>query len=107
MNAKELIGRKALRTEPILEKRMDSSLSLFPANNTFENYFYCTEPVKIINATENHIAVERKGIGDKFITILDKRYCDNNWVDYDDLVNNKNTSEIIKKQLEIGKIFIK
>ena len=82
MNAKELIGKEAIRTAP----------------NKHPDYSYCSDAVFIVNATDNHIVIKSKGIFDngkeyEDITphILDCRFCDDNWTDYQELINPINT----------------
>lgn len=78
MNAKELIGKEAIRTAPTKSP----------------DYSYCSYPVLIINATEHHVVIKSKGIFNKdkaYIDIdphiLDCRFCDDNWTDYDELIH--------------------
>jgi hypothetical protein len=64
----ELVGRNAIRTKPII--------------GSDEGWGYCTNPMKILAATEYHIVCERNRM--KFL--LDSRYIDNCWTDYEELM---------------------
>lgn len=92
MNAKELIGKRAIREKPMMykEKVSGSGLTYFSVRESIvemPDYALCTEPVKIINATDHHIVCERRSIlGEARIQVLDERYCDDAWTDYDELI---------------------
>lgn len=94
MTAKELIGKNAIRTQPIMEKVRVNNSGMLMIGDHFENqpnYCYTTESIKIVNATDSHIIAEVKSfMGDKTTTrILNCQYCDDNWIDYDELINPK------------------
>ena len=73
MNATELIGKKAVRKGPIYH------------GNGNPDFSYCDEGTEILNATSDHIVlVSHYGNGEH---ILDKRWCDDQWIPYDTLVN--------------------
>ncbi len=90
MNAKELIGKTALREKPIQTQVMTGGGSKI---ETIPEYRYCTNPVKIVAATDHHIIIEfeinklfsKEGLATKQI-ILDERFCDDNWTDYNKLI---------------------
>jgi hypothetical protein len=75
MKATELTGKEAIRTKPCDMK-----------NERFD-YSYCAEAIKIIKATETHIFYQNTGIDKKIfgdrIHILDHRWCDDNWIEYE------------------------
>lgn len=53
------------------------------------SYYHCTTPILILNATEHHIVYERypKPSNERPEPyILDLRYCDENWIDYEELM---------------------
>jgi hypothetical protein len=95
MNAKNLIGRMVLREKPIEKQVMTGGMLSFggPSVSTMPDYSYCTDPVKIVAATDHHVVIEqtldsvfaKDGPATKR-TILDERFCDENWIDYDELV---------------------
>lgn len=53
MNAKNLIGKMALREKPIEKQIMTGGILSFggPSVSTIPDYSYCTDPVKIVAAT--------------------------------------------------------
>ncbi len=73
MKAEELIGKRAIRTAP----------------TSNGDYSYFSDPLRIINATNTNIVAECRNIGSKgyHIINLDCRWCDDNWCDYDELLN--------------------
>ena len=92
MNAKELIGKKAIREKPILKEEVVSS-DLYIIGSRVQSvpdYTYCVEPEKIINATDHHVVIEREVFGKPHTMLLDERYCDDAWTDYDELIGGKN-----------------
>lgn len=95
MNAKKLIGKTCIREKPVIKERwVNSSVSgIFYGGGRYEkiqetDYTYCTEAVKIVAASDHNIVVERRHeFAEKPIrTILDERYCDDHWVDFDELL---------------------
>lgn len=77
MNAKELIGKEAIRTAP----------------TNLPDYSYCSEPVLIVNATENHVVIKSKMCHGKNANyddirphVLDCRFADDNWTGYKELI---------------------
>jgi len=88
MYAKELIGKRAVRTAPA---NGDNS--------------YRTTPIKIVKATETHIVYKYDGmsgifasLGDK-VNLLNSDWNDNNWIDYDELVNLEQTVSDIAESI--------
>ncbi len=83
---KKLEGKLAIRKEPV---------KLGKNNFGYENYdySYTTTPIRILKVTENHIIYDHKGTKEENIFkstgILDKRWIDNNWIDYKKLVEAK------------------
>lgn len=85
MKAKELEGKLAIRTKPVI-LRINDFL------NPTKDYSYTTSPIKILKVTENHILYSYEGtyeekIFNKEIHILDNRWIDDNWVSYDELIS--------------------
>lgn len=76
MNIKEMVGKKAIRTAPI------------NYGNGCKDYSYTEEGLLILNVTNNHIVVENTegGILKNRRHILDSRWIDDNWEDYDELM---------------------
>lgn len=85
MKAIELIGKNAVRTQPIYEL-VDSGL--FGMGLTKKpDYSYTTKPAKILKATETHIVIEITLYdGSTKQELLNSKFCDENWIDYDELV---------------------
>lgn len=113
MNAKNLIGKMALREKPIEKQIMTGGILSFggPSVSTIPDYSYCTDPVKIVAATEHHIVIEQEmdnvfsqdGPSTK-TTILDERFCDDNWADYVKLIEGSTQNfvgEITGKRIPI------
>lgn len=80
---KELIGKLAIRNEPV---KLGKD---FYGNETYD-YSYTTTPIRILKVTENHIVYDRKGTNEEKIfketSILDKRWVDDNWISYNELM---------------------
>lgn len=100
MYAKELVGKTCIREKPVMKERwahVGGGLIGIPSSEMKvrePDYTYCTEPVKIIVATDHNIVCEKTGFGDsKFIVNLDERFCDDGWVDYDELVRGGKQEE--------------
>ncbi|WP_206460412.1 hypothetical protein [Anaerovorax sp. IOR16] len=95
MNAKELIGKEAIRTAPIMEERTVSNgmIAFGETIKHIPNYHFCETHVLIVNATDNHVVVKVKGLFNKKDydeiepRILDCRFCDDNWTDYSQLIH--------------------
>ena len=69
MNAKELIGKRAIRTASTVKGDMS----------------YTSEPVLILNATDRHIIYKTKIFRNAIVTTMNYLFCDDNWVDYDEM----------------------
>jgi hypothetical protein len=89
LKATELIGKKAIRTAPVMEK-VETNCDGFLFNGRIvekSNYSYTEAPIKILKATDSHIVYEREKFdGEKVISVLNLKYCDDNWTDYDELI---------------------
>ena len=84
MKPEQLIGKLAIRTQP--PKGLD-------------DYSYTTETIRIIKVTENHIVYDHVGTLEEKIFedkkyILDKRWIDDNWEDYNELIGNNEIKTI-------------
>jgi hypothetical protein len=112
MRANELIGKNAIRTQPVYDL-VENGFGIMSSGLVKKpDYRFTTEPIKIIKATEYHILAERKNYdGSIKQELLNSRYCDENWVDYDELMDLDGAYKIqqnkIKRALEIGYIFVK
>lgn len=85
----ELIGKKAIRTKPCVLNPVKVGVFGMPESETLD-YSYTRDPIVIVAATENHVLFKRvdslfKEDADK-ISILDCRWVDGNWTDYDDIL---------------------
>lgn len=82
MKAINLVGKLAIRTKPV------------KYSNKFKDYSYTDSPIKILKVTDSHIVYSREEslvetfVGED-IRILDLRWNDNNWIDYEELINLK------------------
>jgi len=97
MYATQLIGKKAIRTKPCEWDRNPSPFDMGMGIGTeiktkSHDYSYSDEPLFILAATENHIIYKHpdgsfnaKHLSDK-THILNCRWCDDNWADYDELM---------------------
>jgi len=77
MYAKELIGRKAIRTAPAMYM-----------NGVIDNGF-TNVPIWIRSATDSHIVfsyLDESGFDQEKIHVISADFCDDNWVDYDQLI---------------------
>lgn len=93
MYAKDLIGKTCIRERPVMIERFTQRDWLMFYGNRYEkteeaDYTYCTNPITIIGATDHNIVGEQVSVfADKpRRVILDERYCDDAWVDLDELV---------------------
>lgn len=75
MNLKELVGKTAIRTGPVVY------------GNGHQDYSYGTDPLIILAVTDTHIVYEHaKGCFKSQRSILDSRWLDDKWGDYDELM---------------------
>lgn len=92
MKATKLIGKLAIRTQPI-------KLGIDDMTGEINyDYSYTSNPINILKVTENHIVYNyvgtpEEGIFEKDVYILDKRYIDNNWIDYSELIDLKDVKQ--------------
>jgi hypothetical protein len=95
MFANQLIGKKAIRTKPGILSPADDigdipSFFGIGTRKATLDYSFSERPILILAATESHIVFkfcnreERTYGADKHI--LDNRWCDENWTDYDELM---------------------
>lgn len=84
MYLKDMVGKLAIRTaeafnpEPFPPVRLDFGFPVFsPKPGSTRKYM--DEPVKIINVKEDQVVIEEHGER----KLLERRYIDNHWVDYD------------------------
>lgn len=85
MKATKLIGKLAIRTQPI-----ELGYNDFTREKDYD-YSYTSSPINILKVTENHIIYNYVGTTEedmfgKGIHILDKRWIDDNWTSYTELV---------------------
>lgn len=78
MKACDLIGKNAIRTQPV------------DLGNGMRDHSYTDSPVHIINATDSHVVYEYLPEYDKILAgrtrIMNYRWCDDNWIDFDFLL---------------------
>lgn len=72
MKASQLIGKEAIRTKPVQYE------------TGIKDFSYTTSSIKIIKVTDSHIVYQNKMFDTP--SILDIRWQDGNWEDYEKLV---------------------
>lgn len=80
MKASQLVGKLAVRTAPV-------NLGTNPINlwvSASKDFSYITEPIRIVKVTDSHI-VYKSGNSER-LNLMDSRYIDDNWTDYEELV---------------------
>ncbi len=97
MKATELIGKLAIRTKPVFLG--------FEGLRENCDYSYTTTPIRILKVTDNHIIYNHVGTSEEKIFgkkkhILNLRWLDNNWTDYNKLMKLDSKKENKKKQKE-------
>lgn len=88
MYANQLIGKKAIRVKPV-PLGTYGGFGLFGEVEQNYDYSYTSDPIIILAATENHIVYkypENHHFASTDKHILDSRWCDDNWTDYDELL---------------------
>lgn len=100
----ELIGKKAIRKAPtVLGQDRSGLFSISTEVTTRYDYSYNTEPIIILAVTESHIIFQYPEghyfKGDK--KILDSRWVDDNWTDYDKLME-LTSEEHVKMMQELN-----
>lgn len=85
MYATQLIGKNCIREKPAILGGRESEL---------KDYSFCSTVIRIVAATEHNIVYEHKLCGVTRTSILDERFCDDNWVDYDALVADAEFSNV-------------
>ncbi len=83
MRATELIGKEVIRTAP----------------TSHGDYSFTSNPIIIINATDEHIIYKYPsdnclGYFDSREKILNFTWCDDNWIDYEELTDKKRNKPI-------------
>lgn len=89
MKLSELVGKRAIRTAPIMTYRYESTGYMFSGGGHYvdmPDYRYCTKPVKVLAATDTNAIVLVKNYKDEYEREnISCQYCDDNWADYDAL----------------------
>lgn len=84
MKANNLIGKLAIRTKPVCLGR-DEMLAEYKYD-----FSYTTSPIHILKVTDSHIVYDYKGTSEEEILtgiyILDIRFIDSNWENYEELI---------------------
>lgn len=119
MNATQLIGKKAIRTKPCKLKEAEQTPPMFGMlamgiGTATHDYSYSREPIIILAATESHIVYKhtddsvyaKMGNGKVETHILDSRWCDDNWTDYDELMKLAEPAiqELVKDAASVSEI---
>lgn len=84
MNLRNLVGKTAIRTAEAFNPEPFPPVHFvfgFPVNSPKPGSTrkYMDEPVKIINVKEDQVVIEEHGER----KLLERRYIDNHWIDYD------------------------
>jgi len=85
MEAKDLVGKLAIRTGPV----------------AYGDWSYTTSPIKIVKVTDAHIVVSYEGtdegkIFDTDLFILNTHWLDDKWTDYEKLIKGCKKSNVAK-----------
>lgn len=111
MYANQLIGKRAIRNKPVkLREEGEGGFGFVGVQTATYDYSYTSEPILILAATESHIVYQYAGrdlaiLGEEK-RILNCRYCDDGWANYDELMElaeesnmklMQETNEIIKE----------
>ena len=92
MNLRNLVGKTAIRTaeafnpEPFPPVHFVFNFPV-PSPKPGSTRKYMDEPVKIINVKEDQVVIEEHGER----KLLERRYIDNHWIDYDKFLHPENT----------------
>lgn len=76
MDIKELVGKRAIRTNPVTYSHGTTDRS------------YMQEPLFIIKVTDSHIVYKHRHNKDE-VSVLPFEWIDNNWIDYDELIKKE------------------
>lgn len=86
MKLSELVGKRAIRTAPIVMQQYESGFAFGGHYVDVPNYNYCSKPVKVLAATDTNAIVLVKNYKDEYEREnISCQYCDDNWTDYDAL----------------------
>ena len=88
MKANKLINKLAIRTRPV--KLGINSIT----GEILYDYSFTTSPIRILKVAENHIVYDLKNTSEEVIfgertLVLDDRWIDDNWTDYEELISLK------------------
>lgn len=108
MNLRDLVGKMAIRTAEAIGGTntcvpfsFDFTQPLFPFEAGSPRK-YMDKPVKIINVTEDQVVVEDDGVR----KLLERKYIDGHWVDYEKLLHpekeEKEKAEKLMKEFEVA-----
>lgn len=104
MHPSELIGKQAIRTKPVKDGYVEQGFMGMTMEPRMDRR-YTTSPVTILAVTESHMVCEWKGefSGTVHRDILDHRFVDNNWTDYDVLLDMADVTAkaIAEKEYEV------
>jgi hypothetical protein len=84
MNIAELVGKKAIRIKPLQIREKEEIMPFTGRRLPKYDYSYTAEPIEILKVTDNHIVYKNNYFEDKLL--LDNRWIDDNWEDYDRLI---------------------
>jgi hypothetical protein len=95
MHPKQLIGKKAIRTAPVSYGKRTPMFGIGGAEENLD-YSFTSEPLVILAVTDSHIVYEYPNYcsylkGNHF---LDSRWIDNNWADYQALMDKADEAVI-------------
>ena len=107
MNLRNLVGKTAIRTAEAFNPEPFSPVHFvfdFPvlSPKPGSTRKYMDEPVKIINVKEDQVVIEEHGER----KLLERRYIDNHWIDYDKFLHpekeEKEKAEKLMKEFEVA-----
>lgn len=87
MELKKLEGKLAIRTEPLFLGIDDMT------GEKNYDYSYTDCPIKILKVTDCHVIYSHEGTDEenlfgKKCRIMNKRWIDSNWIDYEELIGD-------------------
>ena len=100
MNLRYLVGKTAIRTAEAFNPEPFPPVHFvfdFPvlSPKPGSTRKYMDEPVKIINVKEDQVAIEEHGER----KLLERRYIDNHWIDYDKFLHREKEEKVKSEKL--------
>jgi hypothetical protein len=83
MKLEKLVGKNIVRTKPV---SLGTSSGFLGNGQENFDYSYTTSPLLLCKVTESHLVVITEHSDSE--RLLDNRWMDENWVDYDELIKS-------------------